>query len=115
MTCYEFECSHWLRLQHSDFRANLVKDFFLENKFSTNAMRALKFITGHVTYNPAYTYKSQLKTTIELQCEPQKRKQTHPYEALLDKKVNQRTSKCTSYINSLFKVLYPKGTNPRKK
>ena len=26
-------------------------------------MRALKFITGHVTYNPAYTYKFQLKTT----------------------------------------------------
>jgi hypothetical protein len=27
-------------------------------------MRALKFITGHVIYNPAYTYKFQLKTTI---------------------------------------------------
>ena len=27
-------------------------------------MRALKFITGHVTYNPAYTYKFQLKTTM---------------------------------------------------
>ena len=27
-------------------------------------MRALKFITGHVTYNPAYTYKLQLKTTF---------------------------------------------------
>ena len=26
-------------------------------------MRALEFITGHVTYNPAYTYKFQLKTT----------------------------------------------------
>jgi hypothetical protein len=26
-------------------------------------MRALKFITGHVIYNPAYTYKFQLKTT----------------------------------------------------
>ena len=29
-------------------------------------MRALKFITGHVTYNPAYTYKFQLNTTIVL-------------------------------------------------
>ena len=29
-------------------------------------MRALQFITGHVTYNPAYTYKFQLKTTINL-------------------------------------------------
>ena len=26
-------------------------------------MRVLKFITGHVIYNPAYTYKFQLKTT----------------------------------------------------
>ena len=28
-------------------------------------MRAFKFITGHVIYNPAYTYKFQLKTTKE--------------------------------------------------
>ena len=27
-------------------------------------MRALKFITVHVIYNPAYTYKFQLKTTF---------------------------------------------------
>ena len=26
-------------------------------------MRALEFITSHVIYNPAYTYKFQLKTT----------------------------------------------------
>ena len=26
-------------------------------------MRALEFIAGHVIYNPAYTYKFQLKTT----------------------------------------------------
>ena len=26
-------------------------------------MRALEFITGHVIYKPAYTYKFQLKTT----------------------------------------------------
>ena len=26
-------------------------------------MRALEFITGHVIYNPAYTYKFQLKTS----------------------------------------------------
>ena len=29
-------------------------------------MRALEFITGHVIYNPVYTYKFQLKTTLEL-------------------------------------------------
>ena len=28
-------------------------------------MRALKFITGHVIYNLAYTYKFRLKTTLE--------------------------------------------------
>ena len=27
-------------------------------------MRAFKFITGHMIYNSAYTYKFQLKTTI---------------------------------------------------
>ena len=61
MTYYKFECSHWLKLQHSDWRANLVKDFFKRN---FPPMRALEFITGHVIYNPAYTYKFQLKTTI---------------------------------------------------
>jgi hypothetical protein len=30
-------------------------------------MRALEFITGHVIYNPAYTYKFQLKTTNAIQ------------------------------------------------
>ena len=29
-------------------------------------MRALEFITGHVIYNPAYTYKFQLKTTNDI-------------------------------------------------
>ena len=29
-------------------------------------MRALEFITGHVIYNLAYTYKFQLKTTLFL-------------------------------------------------
>ena len=28
-------------------------------------MRALEFITGHVIYNLAYTYKFQLKTTLK--------------------------------------------------
>ena len=28
-------------------------------------MKALEFITGHVIYNPAYTYKIQLKTAID--------------------------------------------------
>ena len=37
---YKFECSHWLKLQHSDLRANLVKDFFVEINFPP--MRALE-------------------------------------------------------------------------
>ena len=51
MTCYKFKCSHWLKLQHSDWRANLEKG-------------STRFITGHVIYNPAYAYKFQLKTTF---------------------------------------------------
>ena len=38
------------------------KDFFL-NKFSTNQSTQI-YNTGHVIYNPAYTYKFQLKTTM---------------------------------------------------
>ena len=30
-------------------------------------MRGLGFVTGHVIYNPAYTYKFQLKTTLYVQ------------------------------------------------
>jgi hypothetical protein len=33
-------------------------------------MRALEFITGHVIYNLAYTYKFQLKTTLVLMAQP---------------------------------------------
>ena len=35
--------------------------FFIRNKFSTN--ESTRIITGHVIYNPAYTYQFQLKTT----------------------------------------------------
>ena len=52
-----------LKLQHSDWRANLVKYFLLKIDFPI--MRALEFITGHVIYNLAYTYKFQLKTTLD--------------------------------------------------
>ena len=55
MTCYNSSP------QHSDWRANLAKDFF---KINFPPMRALESITGHVIYNLSYTYKFQLKTTI---------------------------------------------------
>ena len=65
MTCYKFKCSHWLKLQHSDWRAIFFKINF-------PPMRALELcITGHVIYNPAYTYKFQMKTTYlctRMQC-----------------------------------------------
>ena len=59
MTCYNLECSHWLKLQHSDWRANLVQDL---KKNSTN--ESTQFITGYMIYNLAYTYKFQLKTAL---------------------------------------------------
>ena len=51
MTCYKFECSH-------------LQDFLssLNAVISTN--ESTKFITGHVIYNPAYTYKFQLKMGV---------------------------------------------------
>ena len=35
-------------------------------KINFPPMRALKIITGHVIYNPAYTYKFKLKTTYDM-------------------------------------------------
>ena len=45
---YKFKSSHWLKSQHSDWRANIVKDFFFQINFPP--MRALEFITGHVRF-----------------------------------------------------------------
>ena len=50
MTCYN--SMHWLKLQHFDWRANLVKDFFWQIKFPP--MRDLEFLTGHVTIKLHY-------------------------------------------------------------
>ena len=41
---YKFEYSHWLKLQHSDWRANLVKDFFKDKFFTNESTRII--ITG---------------------------------------------------------------------
>ena len=61
VTPYKFNSSHWLKLQHSDWKANLVKDFFLQINFPP--MRALKFITGHMIFKLSYNQIYQLKTT----------------------------------------------------
>ena len=49
---YKFKSSHWLKLQHSDWRANLVKDFLLQINFPP--MRALAFITDYVIFKLPY-------------------------------------------------------------
>ena len=46
---------------------NWKQNVFLEKKSLqdiSSTMQALKFITGRVIYNPAYTYKFQLKTPL---------------------------------------------------
>ena len=55
---------HWLKLQHSDWRANLVKNFFLQINFPP--MRALEFITGHVTFKLWYNQIYQMKTIMDI-------------------------------------------------
>ena len=60
MTCYKFEL---LALVESLFLKNPLQDLLssLNAVISTNESSRIK--TGHVIYNPAYTYKFQLKTT----------------------------------------------------
>ena len=55
----KFNSSHWLKLQHSDWGANLVKDFLLQKK----KMKAFEFITGHVIFKLHYYQIYQMKTT----------------------------------------------------
>ena len=54
MTCYKFKCSHWWILK-------ILYKICSPAVISTN--ESTRIITGHVIYNPAYTYKFQLKTT----------------------------------------------------
>ena len=57
MTCYKFECSHWWIF----FFKSFIR-FALQSEFN----QSTQIITGHVIYNPAYTYKFQLKTTHDM-------------------------------------------------
>ena len=50
-----------LSLVESLFKKILYKIYCLNAVISTN--ESTQIITGHVIYNPAYTYKFQLKTT----------------------------------------------------
>ena len=58
----KFNSSHWLKLQNSDWRENLVKDFSLQINFPP--MRALKFMTGHVTFKLRYNQSTKLKPPL---------------------------------------------------
>ena len=48
----QIQSSHWLKLHHLHWKANLVKDFF---KINFTPMRAIESILGHMDYNLAYT------------------------------------------------------------
>ena len=63
MTCYKFECSHWWKNLY--FQKNPLQDLLssLNAVISTN--ENTRIITDQVIYNPAYTYKIQLKTTLD--------------------------------------------------
>ena len=68
MTCYKFEYSTCLKLQHSDWRVNLVKDFFL-NKFSTNEstqIQVMWFITRLIQTNFNWKPPSSFKSAAVL-------------------------------------------------
>jgi hypothetical protein len=60
MTSYRFEYSHWWKIY---LKKNPLQDFLssLNAVISTN--ESTEFVTSHVIYNLAYTYKIQLKTT----------------------------------------------------
>ena len=56
--------SHDLSLVEKIFENNILQDLLSSWTGVFQPMRALKFITCDVIYNPAYTCKFQLKTTI---------------------------------------------------
>ena len=55
VTCPKFDSSHWLKLQHSDWREH----------FNFQLMRALEFIKDCMVYNPAYNQILQTTETID--------------------------------------------------
>ena len=52
VTCYKFKCSHWWKIY---FKKNPLQDLLssVNAVISTNAI--IEYITGHMTYNLAYT------------------------------------------------------------
>ena len=62
MTCYKFESSHLWNFYFILLNPLQYLLSSLNAVISTN--ESTPFITGHVIYNLAYTYKFQLKTTF---------------------------------------------------
>ena len=63
MTCYQFECSYWWNIY---LKKNPLQDLLSSLNLVISTNESTQFITGHVIYNLAYTYKFQLKTTKAL-------------------------------------------------
>ena len=60
MTCRTFKCSHWWKIY---FKKSFTR-FALQSECCISTNESIRIITGRVIYNPAYTCKFQLKTTI---------------------------------------------------
>ena len=54
-----------LSLVENLFKKNPFQDFLSSLNAVISTHETTEFITGHVIYNPAYTYKFQLKTTLD--------------------------------------------------
>ena len=50
------------------FFENHLQDLLSSQNSVISTNKSTQFITGHVIYNPAYTYKFQLKTTFTTTC-----------------------------------------------
>ena len=53
-----------LSLVENLFKKNPLQDLLSSLNVVISTNDSTQFITGHVFYNPAYTYKFQLKTTL---------------------------------------------------
>ena len=52
MTCYKFKCSHWWKIY---LKKKNLQDLLSSVNAVISTNERIEFITGHMTYNPAYT------------------------------------------------------------
>ena len=62
MTFYTFVCSHWWKIYLKRYP---LQDLLSSQNAVISTKKSTQIITGHVIYKPAYTYKFQLKTTLD--------------------------------------------------